>query len=78
MAYMAKDSISIVMTALYIPPAPAEVPMAFRMFLWCIPSRMTIMSMRRRLSEREIDQNAMPKSNISVEFVNRLPGFAST
>jgi hypothetical protein len=50
-AYGTEDSISIVMHNLV---ALAETPMAFWMFLLCRTSLMTIIAVRRTLSEREI------------------------
>ena len=52
---------STVMMVLYNPLAPAGAPMAFRMFLLCRMSRDTIMSVRRMLSESEIEKYGTPK-----------------
>ena len=54
-AYRAHDSTSMVMIALHNPPIPA-IPMALRMVLACKMSRITIMRVRRTLSDSEIEK----------------------
>ena len=54
-AKRAEDSMSMVAIVLYNPLIPAEDPVAMRTFLPCRMSRMTIMRVRRMLSEREIE-----------------------
>ena len=51
----------MVTMAVYNPPAPPEAPIAFRMFLLCRMRRVTIMRLRRILSEREIEKYEVPK-----------------
>ena len=53
-AKIAQDSTSMVTTALYNPQIPV-IPRAVRVFLVCTVSRMTIMRVRRMLSESEIE-----------------------
>ena len=53
---------SIVATALYNPPSPAGDPEATRTILTCKASRMTIMRVRRTLSETEIATHGMLRS----------------
>jgi hypothetical protein len=60
-ALRAEDSTIMVMMDVYKPPGPDEAPMAFRMFLLCRASRAMIMSVRRRLSEREIARYEVSK-----------------
>jgi len=56
----AQDSINMVETVLYNPVIPAADPVAARMFLPCRASRMTIIKVRRILSETEIERYGMP------------------
>ena len=48
-------------TVVYRSLDPSEAPIAFRKLLLCRMSRITIMSVRRMLSEREIDMYEMLK-----------------
>ena len=64
----AKDSMSMVTMALYNSPAPAATPIALRMFLLCRTSRVTIMVVRRRLSEEETAKYGAPKWTIALTF----------
>ena len=57
-AKRAEDSMSIVAIDLYNPVTPAENPIAARTFLTCRESRTTIMRVRRRLRESEIERCA--------------------
>ena len=59
-AYSAEDSTSIVIMTLYNSPIPPGLPMAARMFLQCRRSRMTIMRVRRTLSETEVEKYGRP------------------
>ena len=52
---IAQDSTNIVTMALHDPPIPAP-PMAVQTFLVCRTSRMTIIRVRRMLSESEIEK----------------------
>jgi len=63
--YNAEDSMSIVMVALYNPILPAA-PLVERMFLLCSTRRVTIMTVRRTLSETEIERYGRPKSRVVV------------
>jgi len=58
---MAEDSMSMVTTALYSPVNPEGAPIAVRILLLCRTSRITIMSVRRTLSESEIKKYGRPK-----------------
>ena len=57
----AQDSMSMVEIALYNPLIPTGDPVAARMFLPCRTSRMTIVRVRRTLSETEIEMYGTPK-----------------
>ena len=59
--YMAQDSISIVATAIYNLLASVGTPKAFRIFLPWRMSRVTIMTVRRTLSEKPIENNGVRK-----------------
>ena len=59
--YRAQDSISMAATALYNLLASVGAPKAFRMFLPWRMSRMTIMNVRRTLSEKPIENNGAKK-----------------
>jgi len=52
---------NMVTTALYNPVSPEGAPIAVRTFLLCRASRITIMSVRRTLSESEIEKYERPK-----------------
>jgi len=54
----AQDSMSMVEIVLYNLPIPASGPVAVRTFLACRMSRMTIIRVRRTLSETEIERYA--------------------
>ena len=56
----AEDSTSMVVTALYNPVALSEYPKAFRRFLPCQTSRVTIMSVRRTLRASESELYGIP------------------
>ena len=60
---------SIVTTAVYSPIAPPEAPMTFRTFLRCMMSRVTIMSVRRMLRERQIEKYEV--ATLTVVAVSR-------
>ena len=60
-ANRAQDSTSIVIMALYNPPIPPGVPRTARTALQCKTSRMTIMRVRRMLSETEIEKYGSPR-----------------
>ena len=67
--YRAQDSISIAATAVYNLLASVGAPNAFRIFLPWRMSRITIMSVRRTLSEKEIENNGVRKvSEVDVEI----------
>ena len=67
--YRAKDSISMAVTALYNLLASVGAPNAFRIFLPWRVSRITIMSVRRTLSEKAIENNGVRKvSEVDVEI----------
>ena len=70
---MAEDSMSMVTMALYNPVAPEGASMAVRIFLLCKTSRITIMSVRRMLSEREMEKYGRPKL-MAMEFQMLLFG----
>ena len=57
-ALMAQDSMNMVLTALHNPPLPVS-PIAVRKFLACRVSRMTVIRVRRTLSESEIERYGM-------------------
>ena len=59
--------------ALYNPLIPTGAPMAERMFLLCRASRMTIIRVRRTLSEIEIEKYGRPKL-MAIEFQMLLLG----
>ena len=59
-AKMAEDSMSMVAMVLYNPLIPAEDPVAARTFLPCRTSRMTIMRVRRTLSEPDNERYGRP------------------
>jgi len=59
-AKRAHDSMSMVEIVLYNPPIPARDPVAVRIFLACRTSRMTIIEVRRTLSETEIERYVTP------------------
>ena len=62
-AYRAEDSMSMVTMTLYNPPIPVP-PMEARMSLaWSI-SRMTIMRVRRTLSDNEIEKYGRPNQTL--------------
>lgn len=75
-AYRVEDSTSIVMTAPYNRPAPAEAPMAFRMFRLCRMSRITIMNVRRTLSESETAKYEKSKSSEIAVLLGIFSGSA--
>ena len=55
---------NMVAMALYNPLIPAAEPAATRTFLLCRMSRMTIIRVRRTLSETEIERYRRPKSRV--------------
>ena len=55
-AKRAQDSMRMVETVLYHPLIPARYPVAVRMVLPCRTSRVTIIRVRRTLSETEIER----------------------
>ena len=59
-AKRAEDSMSMVAMVLYNPLIPAGRPVTVRTFLPHRTSRMTIMRVRRTLSESEIDIHTIP------------------
>ena len=67
---------SMVTTVLHNPPIPA-IPKALRVFLVCKMSRMTIMRVRRTLSESETEKYARPGQLLldrsAVWKVNKMP-----
>ena len=63
----------MVTMALYSPATPAGAPMAVRMFLLCRTRRVTIIRVRRTLSETEIEKYGRPKL-IAIEFQMLLFG----
>ena len=66
--YRAKDSTSMAATVLYNLLASVGAPKAFRIFLPWRMSRVTIMSVRRTLSKKEIENNGVRKvSEVDVE-----------
>ena len=66
----------MVTIALYDLLLPAVAPMALRIFLICRISRTTMMSVRRTLSETEIEKYGTPNLNIEEGFRMPLPGCA--
>jgi len=60
-AKIAQDSMSMVEIVLYNPLIPIRDPVTVRMFLPCRMSRMTIIRVRRTLSETEIEMYGIPK-----------------
>ena len=67
-AKRAHDSMNMVTIALHNPPLPLP-PMALRMLLACRRSRMTIITVRMTLSEREIDKYGTPDHSLVVSSV---------
>ena len=63
----------MVMIVLYTPVVPAGESVAARMFLPCSKSRMTIMRVRKVLSEIEIEKYGRPKLMATV-FQTLLSG----
>ena len=64
---------SMVMTVLYNPVNPEGAPMTLRIFLLRRMSRITIMSVRKTLSESEIERYERPRFTVTV-FWMQLPG----
>jgi len=74
-AKRAEDSTGMVGVVVYNPLIPAGNPMATQMFLPCRMGRTTIMSVRRMLSEIEIDMYAgVGQWLSSIPWSDRLPG----
>jgi len=73
MANRAQDSMSMVEIALYNPLIPTWDPVAARMFLPCRTSRMTIIRVRRTLSETEIERYGIPKRGSIGLLLRYLP-----
>ena len=63
---------SMVMMVLYSPIVPAA-PLAEGMLLLCSARRTTIMTVRRTLSETEIERYGRPKSRVVVIEKRRHP-----
>ena len=70
---MAEDSIRMVTISLYNLLGLARGPMASRMLLLCRTSRATMMSVRRTLSETEIEKYGRPR--FALKEYHRLVGF---
>ena len=74
MAYTAQDSTSMVLRAWYNPLAVTRPRVAFRRLLSCTNSRATIISVRRTLSEIEIENSGVPKLAIASELERKPTG----